>query len=237
MVDNMNGIEGQVSSGGIELAQALTGVSGEPIGQVETLVGTVTAIRSDGTEVTLQVGDSVFQGDTVQSGSDGAIGVVFADQTTFSMAESGEIVLDEMVYDPTTQEGTFAVSVVEGVFTFVSGEIARTDPDAMTLDTPVATIGIRGTQVALSYNEIDGLQVALLRELDGFVGEVVVQNSAGLRILNIADQLTTVSAADIIPTDPTAVSRTEILQIFGAALKFLPETPTAQRLRRRRSRG
>ena len=227
MVDNTVGIEGQFSGTGIELAQALTGVAGEPIGQVETLAGTVTAIRSDGTEATLQVGDSVFQGDTLQSRDDGAIGVVFADQTTFSMAESGEIVLDEMVYDPTTQEGTFAVSVVEGVFTFVSGEIAKTDPDAMTLDTPVATIGIRGTQVALKYDVGGDLQVVLMEEADGFVGEVVVQNFGGVRILNLAHEGVSVRSQDVAPTDLAQLDRNTIIQTFGTALSFLPQQGTA----------
>ena len=224
MVDGIGGTEGQVSGSGIELAQALTGVTGEPIGQVETLAGTVTAIRSDGTEVTLQVGDSVFQGDTLGSGPDGAIGVVFADQTTFSMAEDGEIVLDEMVYDPVTQEGTFAVSVVEGVFTFVSGEIAKTDPDAMTLDTPVATIGIRGTQLALKYEGGEDLQVVLMEEADGFVGEIVVQNAAGIQILNVADQGTSVASADSAPSEPISFDRSEIVAAFGGALRSLPES-------------
>ena len=232
MVDETQAMDGQVSGSGIELAQALTGIAGEPIGQVETLAGTVTAIRIDGTEVTLQEGDSVFQGDTLHSGPDGAIGVVFADETTFSMAESGEIVLDEMVYDPVTQEGTFAVSVVEGVFTFVSGEIAKTDPDAMTLDTPVATIGIRGTQVALKYEEGEDLQVVLMEEADGFVGEVVVQNAAGLQILNVADQGTSVASADSAPSAPSApvaIDRSDIVEAFGGALKALPESAGANR--------
>ena len=41
-----------------------------------------------------------------------------------------------------------AVDMVEGAFSFVSGENAKTGPDAMKVSTPVATIGIRGTTVA-----------------------------------------------------------------------------------------
>ncbi len=80
------------------------------------------------------------------------------------------MVLDEMVYDPGTQEGSVSLSVIQGVFTFVSGEIAKTDPDAMTLDTPVATIGIRGTQLAMSFDPADaggdGLKVVLMEEAE-----------------------------------------------------------------------
>ena len=50
-----------------------------------------------------------------------------------------------MVYDPGEQSGTMSISLLQGAFSFVSGQIAKTDPNAMTLDTPTATIGIRGT--------------------------------------------------------------------------------------------
>ena len=210
----------------IEIAQAAPGIGGEPIGQVETLAGTVVAIRTDGSRVELEVGDSIFQGDTLESGADGAIGVVLADQTTFSMAEDGQMGMDEMVYDPGTQEGSIAVSVLQGVFTFVSGEIAKADPDSMTLDTPVATIGIRGTQVALSYDPTDtggeGLRIVLMAEKDGFVGEVVVSNAAGLQILNLPDQGTTVASATAAPAQPIQFDRIDIVNAFRGALGALP---------------
>ena len=215
-----------VSADGVEVAQAAPGAVGEPIGQVETLTGSVVAVRVDGTRVELESGDSVYQGDTLESGADGAVGIVLADQTTFSMAENGSMVLDEMVYDPGTQEGSISLSVLQGVFTFVSGEIAKTDPDAMTLDTPVATIGIRGTQVALNYDPVDqggdGLNIVLMEEKDGFVGEVVVQNQAGVQILNVADTGTSVASADTAPSDPVQFARGEIVAAFGGALKSLP---------------
>ena len=54
----------------------------------------------------------------------------------------GRMVLDEMVYDPETQSGAFNAQIVKGVFSFVSGDLAKTSPDAMVLHTPTSTIGI-----------------------------------------------------------------------------------------------
>ena len=45
------------------------------------------------------------------------------------------MVLDELVYDPATGTGSMAVDMVEGAFSFVSGEIAKTGPDAMKVST------------------------------------------------------------------------------------------------------
>ena len=50
-----------------QYAQAGTPAGKAPIGQVETLEGTASAQRTDGTKVTLKIGDPVFQGDVVST--------------------------------------------------------------------------------------------------------------------------------------------------------------------------
>ena len=209
-----------------QFAQAAPAGAEQPIGQVQTITGTVTAIRADGTKVELSEGDPVFQGDIIQSGPNGALGIVLADETTFSMAENGRMVLDEMVYDPSTQEGNISMSVLQGVFTFVSGQVAKVDPDAMALKTPVATIGIRGTQVGINLGEEGGepkLDVVLMEERDGFVGEVVISNNAGLQILNLPDQATRITRIDVPPAEPQVLPRVEIRESYGQSLDHLPQ--------------
>lgn len=201
---------------------AIMGSDGMPIGQVEDLDGSVFAIRVDGTRVELQPGDPVFQGDILESGADGSIGIILADDTTFSMGENGRMVLDEMIYDPGTQEGSVSMSVLEGVFTFVSGSVAKTDPDSMTIDTPVATIGIRGTQVGVNI-EGENADIVLMEEADGFVGEVVVQNDGGSVVINQAHTGTTVGGFEVPPAQAFAIDKIALLQQFGGSLKSLPK--------------
>ena len=223
----------QIGDGIVKVAQAAPGGVGQPIGQVETLAGTVVAVRADGARVVLESGDWVYQGDTLESGADGAIGIVLADQTTFSMAENGSMVFDKMVYDPGAQEGIVSISVLRGVFTFVSGEIAKTDPDAMTVATPVATIGIRGAQMALSFDPGDqggeGLKVILMEESGGLVGEIVVENQAGVQILNGADMGTTAASNTALPPAPARFDRGDIVAAFGGALKALPDSASGNK--------
>ena len=92
----------------------------ETIGKIEILNGEATVTHVDGTSDVLNIGDPVYQGDILETGSGDSVGVVLADETTFSMGENGQITLDEMVYDPATQEGNIAMDIAEGVFTFVS---------------------------------------------------------------------------------------------------------------------
>jgi len=194
----------------------------EPVGHVETLVGSVTVTRADGARAVVEAGDPVFQGDVIETGPDGALGIVLADNSAFSMGADGAITLDDMVYDPGAQEGSVALSVTQGVFTFVSGEIAKTDPEAMTINTPVATIGIRGTQMGLDIADGKTLTVALMEEAGGFVGEVTITNEAGVQVINTAYQGVTVAGLSVPPSAIFAVPPAQILQMFGNSLRQLP---------------
>ncbi|WP_183416445.1 VCBS domain-containing protein, partial [Limibacillus halophilus] len=120
-----------------QLAQAL-----QPIGQVETLTGDAQATRG-GVLLSLDVGSPVFEGDVVQTGSDTKIGISFIDGTVFSLTSNTQIVLDELVYDPGGSDNSLLFNVVQGTFVFITGQVAPTGD--MKVDTPVATIGIRGT--------------------------------------------------------------------------------------------
>jgi hypothetical protein len=214
---------GQQSSGNVaENSNVIAGTDGEPIGNVESLNGEVFAIRADGSRVRLELGDQVFQGDILESGPEGNVGVLLADQTTFAMGPEGRMVLDEMIYDPATQQGSVSMSVLQGVFTFVSGQVAKTDPDAMTLDTPVATIGIRGTQVGLDLRDGGNLNVHLMEERFGFVGEVVIVNDGGVQVLNDANAFSSIASFDAAPSPFSIVSVEDIRNAYGDQLRHLP---------------
>ncbi|MCB2100095.1 MAG: DUF4114 domain-containing protein, partial [Rhodobacterales bacterium] len=183
--------------------------------------GTVIATRVDGTRVELRVGDPVYQGDILETGPEGAVGVVLADETTFAMAENGRMVLDEMIYDPGSGEGSMSVSVMEGLFTFVSGQVAKAAPDSMILKTPVATIGIRGTQAGLELS--DGtLRVVLMREGDDSIGEVVILNPDGQIVLNLANQASVVTGPGVAPTLLGQMSEEDLVNLFYDSLRLLP---------------
>ena len=174
----------------------------QPIGLVETLDGSAIVVRLDGSEQQLALGSPLYHGEVLSTGDDAAIGVGLSDGTTFSMAENGNITLDEMVYDAGTQAGSIGLSVGEGVFTFVSGVIAKTDPEAMMIETPVATIGIRGTQLGVDIADGKNLTVVMMEEEGGFIGEAVISNDAGVRVLNVAHVATAVSDANVAPIAP-----------------------------------
>ncbi|MEG3619340.1 hypothetical protein V5T82_12805 [Magnetovibrio sp. PR-2] len=167
-------IDGVSTDSGPGVAQS------EPIGQVSDLEGSVTATRIDGSQVALNTGDSIFQGDVIETGADGSIGVIFVDDTVFTLENDGQMVMDEMVYDPDTQDGVFNAKVVQGVFSMVSGQIAKTSPDGMALSTPTATIGIRGSTLIIEMDQNGAVKNAtLVKDVDGGIGEIVLVTPSG----------------------------------------------------------
>jgi fibronectin-binding autotransporter adhesin len=123
--------------------------AGKVIGHVSKLAGTATAVRN-GVSIILNNGDNVEKGDVVQSGSDSVLGITFIDGTVFGLSSNARMVLNEMVYDPNGSNNSTLLSLVAGTISFVAGETAKHGD--MKIDTPVATMGIRGTAVLV---EID----------------------------------------------------------------------------------
>ncbi|NRB32388.1 MAG: FecR domain-containing protein, partial [Rhizobiaceae bacterium] len=137
---------------------AQSGAGGEPleIGKVVKLEGTATSTSESGVTNQLEVGSPVYQGDVIETGSDSKLGISFVDETVFSMSADARMILDELIYDPAAVENSsMAFNLVQGAFVFVTGEIAPTGN--MNIETPVATMGIRGTTPKVTINTALGV--------------------------------------------------------------------------------
>jgi hypothetical protein len=126
--------------------------SAKPIGKVVTLTGSVTIEHADAVIVQANVpsqanqtkeGELVYLGDVVRTGDDGRVGINFTDGTSFNLSSNARMTLDEYIYDPNGKSNSTFFSLTKGAFTFVAGNVAKTGD--MKIDTPVATMGIRGT--------------------------------------------------------------------------------------------
>ena len=104
----------------------------------------------NGVSVILNNGDNVEKGDVVSTGADSTLGITFIDGTVFGLSSNARMVLNEMVYDPNGSSNSSLLSLVAGTITFVAGETAKHGD--MKIDTPVATMGIRGTAVLTQIN-------------------------------------------------------------------------------------
>lgn len=124
------------------------------IGKVQTLEGSGSVVRANGVTETLKAGDPVFEGDVVMTGPASKMGIGFVDGTVFSMSSSARMVLNSLVYDANGSNNSMLFNLVEGSFVFAAGQIAPTGD--MKIQTPVATMGIRGTAPTVDINSQTG---------------------------------------------------------------------------------
>jgi hypothetical protein len=109
-----------------------------------------------------KVGDLVYQGDVVQTGADGRVGINFTDGTSFNLSSNARMTLNEFVYDPNGKSNATLFSLSKGMFTFVAGNVAKTGD--MKIDTPVATMGIRGTTPHVEISDDGSVRFSTLIE-------------------------------------------------------------------------
>jgi len=194
----------------------------QPVGKVDSSLGEVTATRVDGITVSLQKGSGIYQGDVLETGKDGALSIVFIDETEFSLGTDARMIIDELIFDPSSLEGSSSFSVIEGVFVFVSGEIAANSADSMVVKTPVATLGIRGTKVAGRAAAEGNLNTITLMPEEGEVtGSILVSNASGTVALSSAFQTATVTSVFDKPAHSFTLNSTQADSLFGGVDRLL----------------
>src|SRR5262245_52496730 len=142
--------------------QMLAAPPAEAIGEIRTAIGSVTVMRADGVLVRPSVGDLVYQGDTIETGADGAVGITFIDGTSFNLSASSRLVLNEFSSERAGTPNSALLSLIQGAFSFVAGKIARTG--GLNIDTPFATIRGSAQDRGIGILTLAALTFAAIKE-------------------------------------------------------------------------
>lgn len=124
----------------------------DDVGQIKTTKGAVHVERG-GQKVPATVGAKVRAADTVVTGADGSVGITFVDNSLLSAGPNSTLVIERYVFDSTTHAGAFDARLSRGTLAVVSGKIAKQSPDAMTVKTPAAILGVRGTEFVVRADQ------------------------------------------------------------------------------------
>ena len=107
-------------------------------------------------------GSKIFFGDTIISNSKSNAQILFLDQTVLTLGEETELTIDEFVYDPDSQDGSFVSTVKTGTVKFITGQISKKNPDNLEVKVPAGTLGARSTEfVVLSESNNESTVVLL----------------------------------------------------------------------------
>ncbi len=153
------------------------------VGQVATVQGSASVTRANAGAAVLQVSDPIFKNDTLETGADSALGVTFDDETTFSLSADTRIVVNEFVYQDGGSGNAASFNVAIGTAAFVASLVAKTGN--MTITTPDAAIGIRGTTGVVEVpasGTTAAPTVKLYADADGHVGQIELFDRQGNRL-------------------------------------------------------
>ena len=185
------------------------------IGTVTEQVNLPPSIQRQKTTLTGTKGTGVEMLDEVKT-TPGKAGITFSDNTQVQVNENSRLVIDDFVYDPkSTKGGRLAVNIASGTVRYASGQIAKNSPQNVVVNTPTATIGVRGTDFTATVDELGASTVILLPscpfgwrdvERDCKTGEISVTTDIGSVVLNRPFQATKVETRGTIPTKPVILN-------------------------------
>lgn len=116
------------------------------VGHVKNVSGEARLIRG-GQVQAVQEGANLQSGDRISTAARSALGLTLRDDTTISLGANSELVLDQMLFEPASNQLGLGLSMNKGTFALTTGQIAKLAPDSLKIATPAMSIGIRGTTI------------------------------------------------------------------------------------------
>lgn len=198
------------------------------IGKVTEQLNAPPTIQRQNSTLTGAKGTGVEMNDAIKT-SQGKVGITFEDDTKVQVNENSKLVIDDFVYDPKSKAGKLGAKIALGTVRYASGQIAKNSPQNVALNTPSATVAVRGTDFTATVDELGESTIILLPscpndrpmrtvkdiEVACKTGSIEVSNDVGTVILNQPFQVTKVQSRTQPPTPP------KILQLSEMAISNL----------------
>ena len=134
------------------LFATIVSAANESAGSLRNKKGSVLIERS-GNIVKAEDGTPVYPNDTVKTGADGSVGIIFKDNARISLGPNSRLELKKFVFQPAQGQFSMVNKLAKGTASFVSGKMTKLSPESVVLETPTSTIGVRGTTYNIKVNE------------------------------------------------------------------------------------
>jgi len=189
--------------------------------------------RTSGEQLLAELNAGVQSLDNVKT-ENGRLKIKFIDETQVSLTEHTLIEINEYVYDPNPSNSKMALNFAQGTARFATGKLGLVPRENIQIQTPTATIGIRGTDFTTTVDELGRSLVILLPDenCDDRVkleegckpsGSITVTNDGGTVTLEEAFQAVMVSTFETSPTNPVVLVDLDLNQIDNMFIVSKPE--------------
>lgn len=196
------------------------------IGKISTQVGSETSIQRGKQMIVGKIDSVINAQDTVTTKKGTSLNIKFKDNTNVKITENSRLVIDDFVYDPNNSDaGKLGMKVSMGTVRYASGQIAKVNPQRINIQTPSASIAVRGTDFHMTVDEMGRSLVILVPSCDDDrsigktdnekllncqTGKITVTNTAGSVELTEPFSATYVSNFDSMPFPPMILQMVSI---------------------------
>ena len=206
----------------------------ESIGGVFEQVGSPGSIsRTSGERLIAELDTDIQSMDEVET-INGRLKLKFVDETQVSLTEHTYMIINDYVYDPDPSKSRMALDFVQGTARFATGGLGLVPKENIVVQTPTATIGIRGTDFTTTVDELGRSLVILLPD-SGCTdtvkleegcrpsGSITITNDGGVQVLTEAFQAVMVSTYEQAPTNPVILADLDLNMIDNMFIVSEPE--------------
>ena len=213
---------------------SISAYANESIGGVFEQVGSPGSInRLSGEKLIAELDTDIQSMDEVET-INGRLKLKFVDDTQVSLTEHTYMIINEYVYDPDPSKSRMALDFVQGTARFATGGLGLVPKENIVVQTPTATIGIRGTDFTTTVDELGRSLVILLPD-SGCTdtvkleegcrpsGSITITNDGGVQVLTEAFQAVMVSTYEQAPTNPVILADLDLNMIDNMFIVSKPE--------------
>ena len=179
-------------------------MAAKQIGAIAAAVGKV-SIEREGKVIEVKAGSPVFENDKIITAGKSRAQVLLLDQTAVNVGQKAELTLDEFVYGG--DDDKVALKVTKGTFRFISGKVATKTPEKVNVETPVAVIGVRGTEFVGQIDAQDAT-VALLN------GKIEVANDVSTQLVTNPGFGVTIDATSGVISPPVKIPQEQLESVL-----------------------
>jgi FecR protein len=176
------------------------------VGKATKVKGSVYAKLEEQDKRKLSIGKSVFEKDYISTEKDSSVTLIFNDETRFELGEESALKVNQYLYEKDVEKDSSSIEVIKGTFRFVTGLLAKNKPESMEVNTAVATIGIRGTNVVGEANSTSATIILVEPEDSSRKTAIEVSNKFGSVTIDEPGYGTEIPDAFSPPSPPRRMS-------------------------------
>ena len=196
------------------------------IGKINTLEGPTVSIKRNKDVLEGNKDSDIESMDTVET-KNSTVNISFKDSTKVVIKENSKLLIDDFVFNPNQSGGKLGLKVGFGTVRYASGQIAHANPQSVDIQTPTATIAVRGTDFNMTVDEIGRSLVVLVPSCDSVgrcvTGKIEVMSLSGVVVLDQPYTATYVSQPSAAPIQPVKITNITDRQINNLLIVAVPK--------------